>query len=40
LIAIRVDVDDEVGILVVVEGYNIDVTVVDDVESERESELS
>ena len=39
LVAVRVDVDDEVGVLVIMEGYNIDVTVVDDVKSEGESQL-
>ena len=39
MVAVRVDVDDEVGVLVIIEGYNIDVTVVDDVKSEGESQL-
>jgi len=39
LVAVEVDVDDEVSVLVIMEGYNIDVTVVDDIKSEGESQL-
>jgi len=40
LIAVRVYIDDDDGILVVVKDYDIDVTVIDDVALEGESEFS
>jgi len=40
LVAVGVYVDYKAGILVIVEGNDVDVTVVDNIELEEESELS